>query len=219
MAGHACTCSAVEAVPLPAGKRVELKPGGYHVMLVDLAQAARRGRQRAAHLHDRGQAAASARRSRCKRRREAARRDEARARGSRSAGRKARVAIPGTVNLPVTRASTVTFASLAEMEEVQRRFDADEVVPDLRPAQHAAARGLRGADGRARGRPSRGDACPRGSPRCAVALLSCAEGGRPRARHRQRLRPHAPLLPCARSRASASRPRSTIRSSARASRR
>jgi copper(I)-binding protein len=29
---------AVEAVPLPAGKRVELKPGGFHVMLVDLAK-------------------------------------------------------------------------------------------------------------------------------------------------------------------------------------
>jgi periplasmic copper chaperone A len=28
----------VDEVPLPAGKRVELKPGGYHVMLVDLAR-------------------------------------------------------------------------------------------------------------------------------------------------------------------------------------
>lgn len=36
---------------------------------------------------------------------------------------------PGTVNLPVARASTVTFGSLAEMDAVQRRFDADEVVP------------------------------------------------------------------------------------------
>ncbi|HSJ96499.1 MAG TPA: cystathionine beta-lyase [Myxococcota bacterium] len=36
---------------------------------------------------------------------------------------------PGTVNLPVARASTVTFASLDEMEAVQRRFDADEAVP------------------------------------------------------------------------------------------
>jgi cystathionine beta-lyase len=36
---------------------------------------------------------------------------------------------PGTVNLPVARASTVTFASVAEMESVQRRFEADEVVP------------------------------------------------------------------------------------------
>jgi periplasmic copper chaperone A len=29
---------AVDQVPLPAGKRVELKPGGFHVMLVDLAK-------------------------------------------------------------------------------------------------------------------------------------------------------------------------------------
>jgi cystathionine beta-lyase len=36
---------------------------------------------------------------------------------------------PGTVNLPVARASTVTFATLAEMEAVQKRFDADEAVP------------------------------------------------------------------------------------------
>jgi len=43
-------------------------------------------------------------------------------------GRRAK-ATPGLVNLPVARASTVTFDSLAEMEAVQRRFDADEVVP------------------------------------------------------------------------------------------
>jgi cystathionine beta-lyase len=43
-------------------------------------------------------------------------------------GRRA-AASPGLVNLPVARASTVTFESLAEMEAVQRRFDADEVVP------------------------------------------------------------------------------------------
>lgn len=36
---------------------------------------------------------------------------------------------PGTINLPVARASTVTFASLAEMDAVQRRFDADEIAP------------------------------------------------------------------------------------------
>ena len=43
-------------------------------------------------------------------------------------GRRAK-APPGTVNLPVARASTVTFASFAEMEATQKRFDADEVVP------------------------------------------------------------------------------------------
>jgi cystathionine beta-lyase len=36
---------------------------------------------------------------------------------------------PGTVNLPVTRASTVTFESVAQMQDVQRRFDADETIP------------------------------------------------------------------------------------------
>ncbi len=35
---------------------------------------------------------------------------------------------PRTVNLPVARASTVVFESLAAMAEAQRRFDADEVV-------------------------------------------------------------------------------------------
>ena len=29
---------AVESVALPAGKRIEFKPGGYHVMLMDLAK-------------------------------------------------------------------------------------------------------------------------------------------------------------------------------------
>ncbi len=36
---------------------------------------------------------------------------------------------PGTVNLPVARASTVTFATLAELDAAQKRFDADEPVP------------------------------------------------------------------------------------------
>ena len=29
---------AIEGLPLPAGKSVELKPGGYHVMLIDLVK-------------------------------------------------------------------------------------------------------------------------------------------------------------------------------------
>src|SRR4051812_43912206 len=44
------------------------------------------------------------------------------------AGRKAR-SQPGTVNLPVARASTVTFESIAELREIQRRFDKGEPVP------------------------------------------------------------------------------------------
>ncbi|HUQ29466.1 MAG TPA: cystathionine beta-lyase [Usitatibacter sp.] len=43
-------------------------------------------------------------------------------------GRSAR-SDPGTVNLPLARASTVTFDSVAHMEEIQKRFDADEPVP------------------------------------------------------------------------------------------
>jgi copper(I)-binding protein len=34
---------AVEKLPLPAGKAVDLKPGGYHVMLMDLAQPLKEG--------------------------------------------------------------------------------------------------------------------------------------------------------------------------------
>ena len=34
---------AVDFVTLPAGKRIELKPGGYHVMLVDLTRALNAG--------------------------------------------------------------------------------------------------------------------------------------------------------------------------------
>ena len=43
-------------------------------------------------------------------------------------GRKPR-SNPGTVNLPVIRASTVAFESLADMEAVQKRFDADQPAP------------------------------------------------------------------------------------------
>jgi copper(I)-binding protein len=35
--------SAVESVPLPAGKAVELKPGGLHVMLMGLANPLKPG--------------------------------------------------------------------------------------------------------------------------------------------------------------------------------
>jgi cystathionine beta-lyase len=43
-------------------------------------------------------------------------------------GRKA-ASNPGTINLPVTRASTVTWATLAEMDAAQKRFDAGEPIP------------------------------------------------------------------------------------------
>ncbi len=34
---------AIDALPLPAGKTVELKPGGYHVMLIDLVKPLQAG--------------------------------------------------------------------------------------------------------------------------------------------------------------------------------
>ena len=90
-------------------------------------------------------------------------------------GRRARSG-PGTVNLPVTRASTVTFASLAEMDEVQRQFDADEPVPTygilnmpLRVAFEELMVDLEGGH--------RAVTLPSGLAAVAVALLSCLEAG------------------------------------------
>lgn len=41
---------AIEALPLPAGQAVELKPGGHHVMLMDLKRTLRNGEQVAIEL-------------------------------------------------------------------------------------------------------------------------------------------------------------------------
>ena len=38
MSGDVMKMHAIDALPLPAGKTVELKPGGYHIMLMDLKQ-------------------------------------------------------------------------------------------------------------------------------------------------------------------------------------
>lgn len=43
MEGDVMKMRAVKGVDLPAGKAVELKPGGYHVMLMDLKQQAKVG--------------------------------------------------------------------------------------------------------------------------------------------------------------------------------
>ncbi len=43
MQGSTMRMHAVGALDLPAGKAVELKPGGYHVMLMDLKQPLRKG--------------------------------------------------------------------------------------------------------------------------------------------------------------------------------
>ena len=43
MEGGMMKMRAVDKLPLPAGKAVELKPGGYHVMLMDLVQPLKEG--------------------------------------------------------------------------------------------------------------------------------------------------------------------------------
>jgi len=43
MDGNVMKMRAVPALELPAGKAVELKPGGYHVMLMDLKQQLKEG--------------------------------------------------------------------------------------------------------------------------------------------------------------------------------
>jgi len=90
-------------------------------------------------------------------------------------GRKAK-SQPGTVNLPVARASTVTFKSMAEMEEVQRRFDADEAIPTygltnmpLRAAFEELIVELEGGH--------RAVTLPSGLAAVAVALVSCLKAG------------------------------------------
>ena len=43
MVNGVASMQAVEAIELPRGRRVELKPGGYHVMLLGLARPLREG--------------------------------------------------------------------------------------------------------------------------------------------------------------------------------
>jgi copper(I)-binding protein len=45
MKGDVSHMHAVESVALPAGKPVQLKPGGYHVMLMGLAKAVAKGQK------------------------------------------------------------------------------------------------------------------------------------------------------------------------------
>src|SRR5450432_3393059 len=83
---------------------------------------------------------------------------------------------PGTVNLPVARASTVTFATLAEMQAAQASFEADEVVPTygilnmpLRAAFEELIVELEGGH--------RAVTLPSGLAAVAVALVSCVKAG------------------------------------------
>jgi len=43
MKGNVMEMRAVESIALPAGKTVELKPGGYHVMLIDIVKPLSKG--------------------------------------------------------------------------------------------------------------------------------------------------------------------------------
>jgi copper(I)-binding protein len=43
MDGGVMRMRAIDSLPLPAGKTVELKPGGYHLMLLDLVQPLKAG--------------------------------------------------------------------------------------------------------------------------------------------------------------------------------
>ena len=83
---------------------------------------------------------------------------------------------PGTVNLPVARASTVTFATLAEMHAVQKRFDADEPVPTygmlnmpLRVAFEELMVELEGGH--------RAATFPSGLAAAAAAIMACVKAG------------------------------------------
>jgi cystathionine beta-lyase len=83
---------------------------------------------------------------------------------------------PGTVNLPVARASTVTFATMAEMEAVQKRFDADEPVPTygmlnmpLRVAFEELIVELEGG--------YRAATFPTGLAAAAAAIMACVKSG------------------------------------------
>jgi len=43
MSGNVMAMRAIDDLPLPAGKTVELKPGGYHVMLMELVKPLKAG--------------------------------------------------------------------------------------------------------------------------------------------------------------------------------
>lgn len=90
-------------------------------------------------------------------------------------GRKAR-SQPGTVNLPVQRASTVTFESLAALEAAQKRFEADEPAPTygitnmpLRVAFEELMVALEGGH--------RAVTLPSGLAAVALAIMACVKQG------------------------------------------
>jgi len=83
---------------------------------------------------------------------------------------------PGTVNLPVARASTVTFESLAHLEDTQKRFEAGEIIPTygivnmpLRSAFEELMVEIEGGH--------RAVTLPSGLAAVAVAILACVKAG------------------------------------------
>src|SRR5258708_24436111 len=90
-------------------------------------------------------------------------------------GRSAR-SHPRTINLPVARASTVAFESLADMREVQSRFDAGEPVPTygmvnmpIRVAFEELMVELEGGH--------RAATFPTGLAAAAAAIMACVKSG------------------------------------------
>lgn len=83
---------------------------------------------------------------------------------------------PSTVNLPVVRASTVTFGSLAEMDAVQKRFEAGEPSPTYgivnMPLRHAFEELMVEIEGG-----HRAVTLPSGLAAVAVAIMSCVKAG------------------------------------------
>jgi cystathionine beta-lyase len=83
---------------------------------------------------------------------------------------------PKTVNLPITRASTVLFASLAEQREIQRAFDADRQVPTYGVFNMPDSLALENAVAEIEGG-YRAVAYPSGLAAVAGALLACVKAG------------------------------------------
>jgi cysteine-S-conjugate beta-lyase len=83
---------------------------------------------------------------------------------------------PSTVNLPVARASTVTFATLAELESTQKRFEADEPVSVYgmmnMPLQLAFEEMMVELEGG-----HRAMTFPTGLAAAAAAILTCTKAG------------------------------------------
>ena len=86
---------------------------------------------------------------------------------------------PLTVNVPLHRASTVLFESMAEQREIQRRFDNDEQVPTYgivnMPQESALEHAVAAIEGAGSG--GRALTFPSGLAAVAGALLSCVKTG------------------------------------------